>query len=521
MRWTILSVVYARLYVCWFVGHAECTNTSIEHLQRYGYINEDARFDNISSGIRLFQETFNLTVDGTFNDETLSFMDRPRCGNKDDLLPFSAVPTRKWSNNKITWYMYGGVQQSDLVERAFGVWSKHANITFVKQRQDPMIYISTSNTQHMDYSQRNMCTTNFDGPKGALAHAFPPALWTTQTDIHFDNSENWDYSLNLPSSGSVSFYVTAIHEIGHAIGLGHSYVRNSIMWPYNEVPVGVSDLYAYDIHTDDVNAVQFLYGPSTHTTTPTTSTTTTTTTTTSTTTTSTTPSTTTVESSMDDFKPQTSLDICAYKYEFNHYLVFKDKLYVIHNKLVWVLSLGHSNPGEYTTPTLITDWLPFLPANFTNITAIYQTSNDEIVIIVDQWVYYIKTPDLSLIRKIELKTFVGRAVSKINAAFSTNQGKTFLVIDDWYVVQVNECLRRGTLLGTISRIFPGLPVTLSGGFRYTNGKLYFQTGKTVMEFDEYKETVTQSIDEVYDFIGISCIRESLLTKLYLLIKNFQ
>lgn len=537
------------IYLFLFVKNGANANKTVEYLLHYGYLNEGDLVDDITPGVKLFQETYGLTVDGILNEETESLLDTPRCGNKDDLFPFTASPTIKWYTNEITWYMFGSFPQSILVERAFNVWSKHANITFKKRVNNPMIYLSSVTYQHTSFANKITCTSVFDGPGGVLAHASRPQLTTKHTDIHFDDTENWDYSMNLPGNGQSSFYLTAIHEIGHSLGLGHSIERRSIMWPYENTPVGISNLYEYDIDPDDINAIQFLYGRPINTTSTTTSSTTSTTTikptssTTSTTTTtttikSTTPtkstttkkSTTTTKSTTSKNNPTTEgqntstpLDICAYRNQVNNYLVFKDKLYVLHNNLVWILSIDKNlrTREEYTNPKMITEWLTFLPNNFTKITAIYQRPNDEIVIVVGNTVYYIQTPYLTLIQQMHVQTLLGKPVRKINAAISNNQGKTFVFADDWYVIEINECSQRGTFLGAvISKIFPGIPNTLVNGFRYTNGKLYFQTGTTVLEYDEFKETVTRSVDDIFDFVGINCIRDSLLSKLYHLIKDF-
>ena len=45
----------------------------------------------------------------------------------------------------------------------------------------------------------------------------------------------------------------AIHEIGHNLGLDHSKVGNSIMYPFIQNNIK-------DLHDDDINGIQKLYG---------------------------------------------------------------------------------------------------------------------------------------------------------------------------------------------------------------------------------------------------------------------
>ncbi len=70
-----------------------------------------------------------------------------------------------------------------------------------------------------------------DGAGGTLAHAYypPPNGTSAAGDTHFDIGDTWKIGFG---GGNFDIFQVAAHEIGHAIGLMHTGVANSLMNPF-------------------------------------------------------------------------------------------------------------------------------------------------------------------------------------------------------------------------------------------------------------------------------------------------
>ena len=152
--------------------------------------------------------------------------------------PYALLPYH-WANRAgrtFTWSAQGlSSAQVEVLRDSLTLWSSVANVHFTETVGDGDIRISR---------------TTIDGVGGTLGLAGWDESngFRTGADITLDSA---DYSSN---DTTTRFQRTLAHEIGHALGLAHSSVPDSVMYAYNG-DQGVS------LHSDDIAAIRALFGP--------------------------------------------------------------------------------------------------------------------------------------------------------------------------------------------------------------------------------------------------------------------
>ncbi|XP_069828808.1 matrix metalloproteinase-28 isoform X2 [Dendropsophus ebraccatus] len=254
-----ISLLLLSVSSCMVLGIEDAVRNAEEYLVKYGYLEEEKEHSEarLAAGVRDFQWTSHLPVSGDLDEATLLQMHLPRCGMK-DVGQAKRLRTNhrrkrytmknKWYKRHLTyqilnwpWYL-SQHQVGQAVRAAFQLWGNVSSLVFSEAAGDSAdIRLAFFDGEHNDGARHA-----FDGPGGALAHAFFPR----RGEAHFDDAEHW----SLNGKGRNLFVVLA-HEIGHTLGLQHSPFKNALMSPYYK-KLGKE----YVLNYDDILAIQTLYG---------------------------------------------------------------------------------------------------------------------------------------------------------------------------------------------------------------------------------------------------------------------
>jgi len=412
----------------------------VKYLTQFGYldVSQNAETD-IFDSVAAFQEYFHLKVDGVVNNETVSLMEKPRCGIPDNLEIDAYSIANRWAKTNITWYLsYRNPppRLKNVIIKAFESWQNVTNLNIQYGIFNPDIVISFARLQHMNNYRclTGKCQYDFDGMGSTLGHAYLPSVNNTKClEIHLDADEKWYYELdyNVPN-GYISLLNVLTHEIGHILGLRHSAVQDAIMYPYYSNITKLS--------SDDIIAIQYLYGNKNKTVSTTTSTTPITSTTirreipSSSTTRTTTITISKNSSESGKEEEEEEVDICDFELKNMHFLVLKNNLYIIHKDRIWIMDLATK---KLTTKNLsIHAILSFLP-HFNNITAVYRRPLGDIALLINKQLYIIDSEDYKLKETINITHPFNN--KKIIGAVNTYLGKTVYFFEDNYYMILNEC----------------------------------------------------------------------------------
>lgn len=133
--------------------------------------------------------------------------------------------------------------QQDLVRAALAAWSTVTGVRFAEQAEGQVVELQIG-------------AGAIDGTSNTLALTRDWMLpgQIVQSNILFDAADFGHSSLSrqAPAAGQWSFYGTALHEIGHVLGLAHTDDADTIMYPYSSPLIKLT--------SGDIAGAQTLYG---------------------------------------------------------------------------------------------------------------------------------------------------------------------------------------------------------------------------------------------------------------------
>ncbi|CAF1304725.1 unnamed protein product [Rotaria magnacalcarata] len=440
-------------------GYNPCLNSAVQCSLSFPSLMEE------------YQKRYRLKVTGKLDDATKKQMNRPRCGiaDKPVALNAAAITTSKWTHSSLTYSLRGfptqlsQTQTTNIIREAFQAWTDH-----VPLRIEPVCSTCSANFTINFFREEHSDAYAFDGSGGTLAHAFFPE----DGRVHFDKDEAWTESFN---DDRINLYLVAVHEIGHALGLDHTYNQDSIMFPSYQL-MAKSNI----IPRPDRDAIQGVYGKkqSSSGTTTTRSTTTSTRSTTTTTTTRRVTTTTTTRKRSPTIDTDTTHPRC--RMTLDAALDHPDgTLYTFNAGIIW-----RYLPNEGTWDSRTTSYeqhYPKLPRQITG--AVHNRRKDEFIFFTNKAVFNYGTDsksravyrnEQSLARNL-YNSIVGAIYYHDEVHVVTSKAIRVFRVDNGYQLANQRELHDE---------FPGFTGTVTKAFTYGNLHHFFTTDRLVYVWSE-------------------------------------
>ncbi|XP_059189345.1 matrix metalloproteinase-19-like [Centropristis striata] len=419
---------------------------AVAYLRRYSYLHIPLDFkgqnhpsEEIMEAVRIFQKATNLQISGTLDSATLMMMNKPRCGLEDSFnnrsLRYRVMGY--WRKKMLTYRIYNytpdlGQSKTRLaIQRAFKYWSDVSPLRF-KELQGGRADIKIS-----FHRKDKSCPVPFDGRGHVLAHADAPDSGI----IHFDEDEVWTEG---KSSGS-NLRIVAAHEIGHAVGLGHSQHYSAVMAPvYNGYR---SD---FKLHPDDIQGIQALYGKPEKSPPP-------------------------RGSSVPGLLP----DPCRVSMDAVMLGPLR-KTYVFSGQYVWTLS-----SSGYNTPVLISALWKELPGSLAAAVHSQRTAKSYFVKEDKVWRYSGFRLDHGFPRRLS------NIPANIDSALYLNKNKKLVFVKGSGYWQWDEVgpTDFSSYPKPIGKLFPGAPSSTDAAITWTNGYIYLFKGSQYWRVNQQQRAV--------------------------------